>query len=196
VYAWDVHWLLRFDEDAFRAIHVGLGNPGLDILMLILSTSGLGWVQGLFALLLLRWNGTKYYVLPLLTTIIVAGIPVAQLLKRIMPRDRPSNLFYSKPHETFYANSFPSGHTATSFAVATMLFLMTYRSKNAWIGQLALVWASLVGVSRIYRGIHWPTDVIAGAFAGIFTACLVYLCLKALGKQLHLDQPSATISGS
>ncbi len=189
-------WLLKFDQDAFRAIHVGLNHPVLDIVMLVISSTGLGWVQGLATLLLLRWKSTKYFVLPLLTTIIVAGLPMAQGLKKLMPRDRPSNLFYSQPHETFFANSFPSGHTTTSFAVATMLVLMTRGTKNAWIGSVAVGWAALVGVSRIYRGIHWPTDVLAGVCMGIFSACLVYLILKKLGKQLHLDQPSATISGS
>ena len=182
-----MEWLLKFDQDAFRAIHVGLSNPVLDIVMLVISSSGLGWIQGLLSLFLLRWDSTKYYVLPLLTTIIVSGLPMAQGIKRLVPRDRPSNLSYALPHETFYASSFPSGHTTTSFAVATMLVLMTYRSKNAWIGQVALVWASLVGISRVYRGIHWPTDVIAGAFIVVFTGCLVYLILKRLGNQLHLE---------
>ena len=187
--------LLQFDEDTFRAIHQGLAHPTLDVAMLVLSYSGLGQVQALFALLLLRWQNTKYYTLPLLTTIIVAGIPVAQGVKRLLERDRPSNLFWSKPAEQFFGNSFPSGHTTTSFAVATMLFLMTYKSRQAWIGWVAVVWALLVGVSRVYRGVHWPTDVIGGACAGVFSACLVYLVLRRLGKQLHLDQPGADLSG-
>jgi undecaprenyl-diphosphatase len=163
--------------------------------MLVLSYSGLGQVQALFALALLRWQNTKYYTLPLLTTILVAGLPVAQGLKRLLERDRPSNMLWSTPAEEFYANSFPSGHTTTSFAVATMLFLMTFRSRQAWIGWVALLWALLVGVSRVYRGVHWPTDVLAGACAGVFSACLVYLVLRRMGKQLHLDHPDATISG-
>ena len=182
-------WLERFDEEGFRAIHQGLSNPALDWIMLVLSYSGLGQVQFLASLGFLLSPKTKYYVLPLLLTILVAGLPVAQLLKALVPRDRPSNLAYAKPFEDFHFSSFPSGHTTTSFAVATMLFLITRQSKNSWMGWTALIWASLVGVSRIYRGVHWPTDVLAGLFAGVFSACLVYWVLHLMGKQLHFDEP-------
>ncbi|HWA83360.1 MAG TPA: phosphatase PAP2 family protein, partial [Fimbriimonadaceae bacterium] len=82
----------------------------------------------------------------------------------------------------FGANSFPSGHTTTAFAIAFLLFLMTRKKECAWVGQVALGWAVLVGVSRVYRGVHWPTDVIGGAFAGLFSACLIYL-LAGLKKE-------------
>jgi undecaprenyl-diphosphatase len=190
-----VDWLARFDQDAFRFVHHDLSNPVFDVLMLILSYSGLGQVQAAFALLLLRWPKTRYYTLPLLTTIIVSGLVVAQTVKHLLERDRPSNLLFARPAEEFYFNSFPSGHSTTSFAVAIMLFLMTFRSRNAWIGKWAIVWAFLVGISRVYRGVHWPTDVMAGACAGLFSACLVYVVLRMLGRQLHLDRPGATISG-
>ena len=189
-------WLLRFDQEVFRFLHVDLANPVLGAVMWLFSYSGLGQVQAIFALLLLTKRETKYYTLPLLVTIIFSGLIVAQAIKRLLERERPSLLEIATPFEPWEHNSFPSGHTTTSFAVATMLVLMTYGSRNSWIGKAALVWAFLVGVSRIYRGVHWPTDVLAGAFAGMFSAGIVYLVLRKLGKQLHLDHPSATISGA
>jgi undecaprenyl-diphosphatase len=156
--------------------------------MWALSYSGLSQVQALFALLLLRWQNTKALVMPLLVTILVAGIPVAQGLKRLLPRDRPSNLFFAQPQEQWLANSFPSGHTTTAFAFATMLFLTTRGTQKQWIGWLAIVWAILVGISRIYRGVHWPSDALGGACAGIFSACAVYLILRKMGKELHNPQ--------
>jgi len=187
--------LLRFDQDVFRAIHQGWHQPWLDPFFLVLSYSGLGQVQALFALLFLRKKDTKYFTLPLLATILISGLVVAQGLKQILERDRPSNLAYALPQEAWLTNSFPSGHTTTSFAVATMLVLLTYGTRREWYGAVAFLWAVLVGISRIYRGVHWPTDVLAGLFAGILAAALTYLLLNRLGRQLHLETPAADLSG-
>lgn len=62
--------------------------------------------------------------------------------------------------------SFPSGHTTTAFALASVL-AQGYKDK-LWIGLTAYTVASLVGVSRIYDGKHWATDVLAGAALGTF----------------------------
>jgi membrane-associated phospholipid phosphatase len=163
--------------------------------MLILSYSGLGQVQFLLCLLFLRSKETKYYVLPLLTTILASGLVVAQGLKHLIVRDRPSNLMWVKPQEQFFADSFPSGHTTTSFAIATMLVLLTWRTPRRWLGIGAAIWAPLVGLSRVYRGIHWPTDAMAGACAGVFTSCAIYLILGAMGRQLHLEHDGVSLSG-
>lgn len=174
--------LLRFDEDTFRLVHVGLHRAWLDPVFWAFSYSGLGQVQALFALALLFSKKTRHWTLPLLLTILISGVPIADGFKKLISRDRPSNLLIAHPQEAFYANSFPSGHTTTSFAVATMLFLLTYRTEKAWAGWLAVVWAFLVGVSRIYRGVHWPTDALAGLCAGVFTSCLLYLILDRFGR--------------
>ena len=60
----------------------------------------------------------------------------------------------------------PSGHTARAFAVAALL-ASTVRPR--W-GALALGLAAMVGISRIYLGLHWPSDVLAGALLGIVLA--------------------------
>jgi undecaprenyl-diphosphatase len=181
--------------DAFRAIHIDMHREWLDPLFWLLSYSGLGQVQAILIIALLYWKNTKFYVLPLLTTLFVAGLPVSQGVKLLIPRDRPSNLMFAVPQEEFLARSFPSGHSTTSFAIAFMLWLLTRKKEHAWIGKVAIGWAALVGLSRIYRGVHWPTDVLAGAFAGLFAASLVYLVLGLLGHITHLDSPEASLSG-
>lgn len=188
--------LYDFDHAVFRAVHVGMRSEWLTPFFWLLSYSGLGQVQAIAALVLLRWERTKHYTLPLLLTIIFSGLIVAQGVKLLVPRDRPSNLLIAIEQEDFHSKSFPSGHTTTAFAFATMLLLMTWGSRNQKIGRWAMVWAFGVGISRVFRGVHWPTDAIAGACAGVFSACLIYLVLKKLGHVLHLDRPDATLSGA
>jgi membrane-associated phospholipid phosphatase len=69
------------------------------------------------------------------------------------------------PFTTNYT-SFPSGHTTTAFAIATVL-AMGYPDK-LWVGMTSYTLASLVAVSRIHDGKHWGSDVVAGAALGFF----------------------------
>lgn len=75
-------------------------------------------------------------------------------------------------------SSFPSGHTSEAFATATSLTLIT---KKWYVGVPAYSWAYLVGHSRMYLGVHYPSDVIAGAFVGMGSSILCY----QLNKWMH-----------
>jgi undecaprenyl-diphosphatase len=192
-----VNPLWQFDLDAFRAIHVGLHRDWLDPVFWVITSTGLGWVQALVILIVplvaeLRaamgrqrrlwraivdcWIDPRFALRPLIATLAISGLFFAQGIKRLIAgRERPSLLAYSNPQEVVSYNSFPSGHTTTSFALATMLVLLTWKTEHAWVGRWAVIWAALVGLSRIYRGVHWPTDVFAGALIGMAAACLVYV---------------------
>ncbi len=176
-YTGGVDGLWRFDKQLFRDIHVGLHQFWLDPVFWVLSYSGLGQVQAVFILLLLFRRQSRSYVLPLLVSEIISGFAMGDVIKHFLPRDRPSNLLIAQPQEAWFSNSFPSGHTTSSFGIAFMLFLLV-RKNQPWIGWVALGWATLVGVSRIYRGIHWPTDVLGGMFVGLAGATLTYLVLE------------------
>ncbi|MBQ2924585.1 MAG: phosphatase PAP2 family protein, partial [Anaerotignum sp.] len=64
--------------------------------------------------------------------------------------------------------SFPSGHTSASFAAATAI----YAINRKW-GIAAYVFAAVMGFSRLYLGVHFPTDVLAGALVGTAAAMII-----------------------
>jgi membrane-associated phospholipid phosphatase len=182
------------DYQLFRWFHVDLHREWLDPLFWLISSSGLGWVLAVALALLLKWKSTRMFVLPLATSLAFASI-ASPVMKALIPRNRPSQLLEASPQETFFLSSFPSGHTTAAFAVGVTLYLITRKSDKAWAGGLAMAWACLVGLSRMYRGVHWPTDVVAGALLGTTCATLAFLLLSALGHWLHLESPGATLTG-
>lgn len=113
----------------------------------------------------------------------------AQLGKRIINAPRPK-AFFESLGETVYqvpgvevhmAGSFPSGHTASAFALSVFLILAL---SNRFLGLFFLIAACLVGYSRIYLSQHFPVDVWAGAMIGTFSGIIVYWRMKksALAK--------------
>jgi undecaprenyl-diphosphatase len=101
---------------------------------------------------------------------------VASLLKAVIPRQRPPHVYphpaplVSDPH----SHSLPSGHAATSFACATVLAWLFPRGA---VGFYLL--AAAVAFSRVYVGVHWPTDVIAGALLGVAIALLLRAAVRS-----------------
>jgi len=107
-----------------------------------------------------------------LKAFIISGA-FAMVAKQIFHRHRPGQADPPDPYlwegpfnfETQYT-SFPSGHTTTAFAVASVL-AFGYKDK-IWIGITSYSVATLVGLSRIQDGKHWASDVVAGAVLGTF----------------------------
>jgi undecaprenyl-diphosphatase len=99
----------------------------------------------------------------------VREVELAHAKPRVLALTKPLQIRYSLPSiEPVQGPSFPSGHTANNFAVATVSLLFFRR----W-GWLFLIVATLVGYSRIYVGSHWPLDVLAAGLIGIGTALLL-----------------------
>ena len=93
-------------------------------------------------------------------------------LKELVDRTRPYEtwnqvqLLIGKQHDP----SFPSGHTASSFAVATSLALSFQRR---WAGTLLIILAAAIAISRMYVGVHYPLDVLCGMVDAILIAHVV-----------------------
>ncbi|WP_018716055.1 phosphatase PAP2 family protein [Brachymonas chironomi] len=121
---------------------------------------------------LLGRRGMALYVL--VSTSVGAGLSF--LLKALFQRPRP-NLF---PHgDTVLTASFPSGHAMISTLVYLTLGvllarLLTERRLEIFVVLSAMLVALLVGLSRIYLGVHWPTDVLAGWAGGASWALLCW----------------------
>lgn len=93
------------------------------------------------------------------------------LLKNLVARTRPYGVVDGL-HRIIEAQSdysFPSGHTGSAFAVAVVVFLMCPRK----IGVPVLAFAFVIAFSRLYVGVHFPTDVLGGALIGAVIAYLV-----------------------
>lgn len=102
----------------------------------------------------------------------VANLALTYLSKYIINRERPADAhpgFIQLEHPT--SPSFPSGHTSGAFATATSLSLAF---PKWYVIAPSYSWAALVGYSRMYLGVHYPSDVLAGAILGSSTAWLSY----------------------
>ena len=112
----------------------------------------------------------------LLTSALTVG------LKYSINRKRPfvtyPDLFHKKSKAGSY--SFPSGHTSTAFATATSLTLAT---KKWYVAVPAYAWASGVAYSRMYLGVHYPSDILGGMVIGIGSGFLVWKVDKWLQKK-------------
>jgi len=101
------------------------------------------------------------------------NLGITEVLKRTIQRDRPATTYpgelYVYELRTDYA--MPSGHTSGAFATATALSL---KYPEWYVIVPAYVWASSVGLSRMHLGLHYPTDVLAGAALGAGSAYLTY----------------------
>jgi len=110
----------------------------------------------------------------------VVGFTIVNLLKASFNVPRPPAVFGNESINiigpALYHNSFPSGHTATIFTLAGIL-LSYFRSMA--LKLLTILFAFIVGISRISVGVHWPLDVLTGAVLGCACAlCGIYLVLK------------------
>lgn len=104
-------------------------------------------------------------------------------MKYLFDRERPYERYPHRVHpfSTESSPSFPSGHTATAFALATSLSI---KYPKWYVIAPTAVWACSVGVSRMNEGVHYPTDVLAGAAIGAGCAVLNIYVNRWLNKWL------------
>ena len=113
----------------------------------------------------------------LLMNLIVCNGLIKPMIGRVRPYERIEvlNILVKEPWD----HSFPSGHTSAAFAVAWILYLRFGKK----VGIPALILAALISFSRLYVGVHYPSDVLGGIFVGTLMAFVVNHCAKRLEER-------------
>ena len=180
------------DRALFFWINHGWHHPWLNDFFWAMTWLGVGWVQVLLALIVLalaRRHGDRMWAVlyrsafaSLLWAWLMSGV-ATQIVKRTWDRPRPSNLAGAlvAADERIFSKSFPSGHSCTTAAMAMVLTVVFWKRYpavvlGAWVVTL------LVMLSRVYRGVHYPSDVVAGALIGAVCGYLVTAWVGRRGK--------------
>jgi undecaprenyl-diphosphatase len=160
-------WLHGFGRDV-----TALGSSG--VLVLVVAATGLGLA------LARRWRQVAFVV-----GAVVSGVLMSLLLKALFARERPDAAIHAVP---VLSASFPSGHSMNAAVVYLTLgtFLarvVEKRTLQVFVFATSVAVTLLVGVSRVYLGVHYPTDVVAGWCAGFVWALACWGVAEWIGRK-------------
>lgn len=182
-------WLLQIDSRIFLAIN-GFNNETWDGVMWWISGKTTWWPFYLLILSFLGWKNKWQLVSMILFIVVVITLTdqtsvhfFKNVFQRLRPCHEPSlegmvHLVNNKCGGQF---GFISSHAANSFGVAVLVSLWV---KRWWSTSVMLCWALLIAYSRVYLGVHYPGDVLAGALWGSGCAFLVYYLYSWLQTKL------------
>ncbi|HXK58996.1 MAG TPA: phosphatase PAP2 family protein [Acidobacteriota bacterium] len=140
------------------------------------------------------WLVRKRALLMLAVASIVGGVAVSYGLKDLINRPRPSAV----PHlAVVYSPSFPSGHAFMSAVVYLTLGLLLFailprRRLKLYVLFVSLLLTFLIGLTRVYLGVHYPTDVLAGWTGGLVWALLCWMLARWLQRRGSVESDKET----
>ena len=173
--------LLKLDGDILLWIQDNLRAGWLDPIMKFityLANGGALWIAICVLLLILKKTRTTGLVcsISLASTFLLNNIILKNVVARTRPYEAIEELNRIIGAQSDY--SFPSGHSGASFAVAVVIFMEMPKK----YGVPALILAALIALSRLYVGVHYPSDVIAGILTGtvyaVITVTIYRKCFK------------------
>jgi undecaprenyl-diphosphatase len=191
-----MEWLLQLDQDVFLFLN-DLHTSWLDPIMLY-ATQTITWVPLhlllLFLILKEYRNDSWAPLLGILLTILLADQITSGIMKPIFQRLRPSHepslegLVHIVSGYKGGKYGFASSHAANTFALATY-FSFLFRTKYQWI-LILFFWAAIVSYTRIYLGVHYLGDVLAGIIVGVFSAFAGFKFFSYLGTFMKTQSKS------
>lgn len=158
--------LLNLDGGFLLFLQENVRNPVLNSIMIFITTlgdKGYLWIAATVILLIPK----KTRKIGIISGVALLGSLIVnnEIIKNLVRRPRPFMTFTELriliPRPSQF--SFPSGHSSSSFAAAAVF----YRYLPKKFGVPAMVMACLIAFSRLYIGVHYPTDVLAGAMVGV-----------------------------
>lgn len=174
------------DERIFWFIHNLAGKSRLLDFLGIFFSEYFGYFLLAAALLMIfssdGWKNRVYYLSFLSLTLILSRGLLTELIRFFYYRPRPFlTLEISPLIDQVGKGSFPSGHAAFYFALAGVIFFL-----NKKAGWYFLAGALLIGIARIFVGVHWPLDILGGLLVGALSVWIINLLLpgaQSEGKQ-------------
>lgn len=185
--------IIQTDKEALVYLN-SLGSEEFDNLWIMISGTWL-WVP--FYLILFYFLFKNYKINSFIFAIIfiALGIAVSDQLanvfkygfERLRPCHDPQLSPIIRRVKCGGQFGFYSAHASNSFFVATFLGLML-KDKVKYLPFILFLWAAFVAYSRVYLGVHYPSDILVGASMGILIGVIFYLLMKAvLKKQKHIS---------
>lgn len=177
-------WLYGLDKGITDAIHFGLQNGFFDAIMPIitrLGDGGLIWI--IFSIILICTKKYRKVGITSLLAISLGAILTEGVIKHLVERVRPiiaypiDNPLIKLPT----SSSFPSGHTASSVAVAYVLCTYIKRYRVYFISL-----AAFIGFSRIYLYVHYFSDVMGGVVVGLICGILVVFIVRKINEKKEI----------
>lgn len=167
---------LEFDERLLLDAQA-MASPRLDQFYLLISA--LGYESGVFpagAVLVIVLTVKRRVRESVFALLALGGSLLLNLAaKHSFARDRPSLWESISPHTSY---SFPSGHAMASASFVAAVILLTWHTRWRWPALLlGLPFAALVGYSRVYLGVHYPSDILAGWAASSVWVAAAYLAV-------------------
>ena len=172
-------WVIGHRNGALTDVMVNASRFGSTPSLIVMAVLAAAW---------LAWRGRRADSLVVVVGTAV-GLALAPLLKLVFTRPRPTG------HLVFVDSwSFPSGHSTNSMVVLGLLTVLAVRERPGRLRRTLLVTIGAllvfaVGFSRVYLGVHWPSDVLAGWLIG---ACWLAICFTIA----HLTRGNTRSSGT
>ena len=186
-----MEYLKSLDRTWFLALN-GLNTPWLDPIMLIMSQIWFWIPLYLFLLYLIfkKYKGSGWTLfIGIGITLLFADQITSGFMKPYFARLRPSQdpalmgLVHLVQGYKGGLYGFASGHAANTFGIALFIFLQFKNDfRFSWV---IFIWASLMTYTRIYLGVHYPGDIIAGGLIGLTSAMLGHFVAKKLHRKIY-----------
>lgn len=181
---WENDGGFSWDNPILLAIH-HTASPTLTTFAVFFTRLGVFWgvfpVAIIVALLLLKkrqWRQLTYLLVTLLGSVVIN-----RTAKGLLHRVRP-DLWVSPAPELDYG--FPSGHAMSSMTLVVVLIILTWKTRwRWWVVGLGSAFVIAIGWTRLYLGVHYPSDVLAGWLVSIAWAIGVSLVLKPHSSHAH-----------
>lgn len=176
-----IEFITQMDRSIILYVYESMRLPALDAMMVVVTTLGnKGYIWMLLALGFMLNKKTRTVGIVTLSALLLTTVIGEGILKQLVERPRPYVDFpdIQPLIEKLASYSFPSGHTASSFAAS--MVLGRYLKKYA-----AVFWslAVIMGFSRLYLFVHYPSDIVAGALLGVACAAVIITVYEKIFKR-------------